>query len=273
MIDPILHKELRDKYSPDGSALRTVQLNLLDILIEFDRICRKHNISYWLEYGTLLGAERHGGFIPWDDDLDVCILKKDRKRLKQAIKQELDEPFYFLDSESGYQRRWVRIANKTITVSRKVTNPKNREETITKNENIWLDVFFDINGAPSLSKKLDAFFGRCYRRRFRQIDDGWLKHLLGLLLYPIAQLSVLAARIWGSLFMRKHLVDDYGTGIYYIQKDVKDIFPLTETEFEGHKFFAPNSSDHYLKNIYGNWTELPKTITNHSIDVVNIGNR
>ena len=86
MIDESLHNKLRSEYNPDGSILRTVQLNLLDILIEFDRICRKHHIDYWLEYGTLLGAERHGGFIPWDDDLDVSILKKDKKRLERAIK-------------------------------------------------------------------------------------------------------------------------------------------------------------------------------------------
>ncbi len=270
MIDESLHNKLRSEYNPDGSMLRTVQLNLLDILIEFDRICRKHHIDYWLEYGTLLGAERHGGFIPWDDDLDVSILKKDKKRLERAIKEELKEPFVYLDSGSGYARRWSRVANRTITVSRAAGSTGPHGITTEKEENIWLDIFFSVNGSPSVSKRIDVFFGRCFRRRYKLVNDGWIKHIAGTLLYPFAQLTVLTARLWGAVFKKRQLIDDFGTGIYYISKEVRDIFPLKETVFEGHKFSAPHDSDHYLRKIYGNWTELPERIANHSIQVINI---
>ena len=93
MIDKKIQEQLRKQYNPDGSQLRTIQLCLLDILIEFDRVCRKNGISYWIDSGTLIGAARHGGFIPWDDDLDVCILRKDRKRVAQALTRDLREPF------------------------------------------------------------------------------------------------------------------------------------------------------------------------------------
>ena len=85
MIDIDIQQQLREQYNPDGSQLRLLQLRILDILKEFDAICKKYNIPYWLDSGTLLGAARHGGFIPWDDDIDVCILKKDQKRLRQAM--------------------------------------------------------------------------------------------------------------------------------------------------------------------------------------------
>ena len=60
MIEKTRQQELRSLYNPDGSRLRTIQLNLLDILIEFDRVCRKNGIPYWLDSGTLIGAARHG---------------------------------------------------------------------------------------------------------------------------------------------------------------------------------------------------------------------
>jgi lipopolysaccharide cholinephosphotransferase len=79
------------EYNPEGSDLRRMQLKMLEILDVFDHICRKHNIHYWLACGTLLGARRHGGFIPWDDDLDVYILQTDYKKLVSVLKEELPE--------------------------------------------------------------------------------------------------------------------------------------------------------------------------------------
>ena len=99
MIDKQTQEELRARYNPDGSDLRRLQLHMLDLLVEFDRICRKNDIDYWLEYGTLIGAARHGGFIPWDDDLDVTLLKKDRKKLIEALRKDLQAPYYFIDAD------------------------------------------------------------------------------------------------------------------------------------------------------------------------------
>lgn len=119
---------LRARFNPDGSLLRRQQMRMLDILIEVDRICRKHNIRYWLSSGTLIGAVRHKGFIPWDDDLDIEMLLPDYKRLMKVLPEELPEnlalqsqdtdPNYFffyakvrdrrslLEETTGYDRTW-----------------------------------------------------------------------------------------------------------------------------------------------------------------------
>ena len=70
-------KELKEKYNPDGSVTYKMQQRMLDLLKVIDAICRKHNMQYWLSGGTMLGAIRHQGFIPWDDDLDIEMFRPD----------------------------------------------------------------------------------------------------------------------------------------------------------------------------------------------------
>ena len=77
MIDEKLQVELRDIFNPEGSDLRKLQLRILEILKFVDSVCKTHGIQYWLSSGTCLGAVRHGGFIPWDDDVDIEMFEKD----------------------------------------------------------------------------------------------------------------------------------------------------------------------------------------------------
>ena len=84
-------EELRARFNPEGSPLRRQQMVMLQMVKVLDAICKKHDIPYFLYGGTLLGAFRHDGFIPWDDDLDVAMLRRDYKRLLKVLPAELPD--------------------------------------------------------------------------------------------------------------------------------------------------------------------------------------
>lgn len=90
MIDSQTNIKLIERFSPKGSLLDKHHQRLLEILIYFDKICRENNIRYWLSSGTALGAVRHGGFIPWDDDADVEMLREDFEKLKAIFQKKMD---------------------------------------------------------------------------------------------------------------------------------------------------------------------------------------
>src|SRR3954464_7150764 len=113
-------------YNPEGSELRRMQMKMLEILDAFDVICRKHDINYWLACGTLLGARRHGGFIPWDDDLDVVVLQRDYKNLLSILKEELPENLK-LQARGTDKYYWYYYAKIRDTRSRVYNNNTNRD--------------------------------------------------------------------------------------------------------------------------------------------------
>ena len=97
MKDCILEKEEYVIKEIDGEKItvRQLQEEILTIMDEIDRICRKNNITYGLIAGSALGIVNYGGFIPWDDDIDIFILRKDWSKFIKALDQELDDNFYY----------------------------------------------------------------------------------------------------------------------------------------------------------------------------------
>ena len=88
MITDTLQYELRERYNPNGSTLRRQQLRMFEMLQYIDTVCKNHGIRYWLCSGTLLGAVRHGGFIPWDDDVDIEMLREDYRKFVKVMATE-----------------------------------------------------------------------------------------------------------------------------------------------------------------------------------------
>lgn len=84
------------KYNPEGSTLRRDQKKLLEMLQYVSDLCKAYNIQYWLSSGTLLGGARHQGFIPWDDDMDIVMLKKDYKNWRKFSVVLMTASSYFI---------------------------------------------------------------------------------------------------------------------------------------------------------------------------------
>jgi len=141
---------------------RKVQLCELELLKEVDRICRKHNIRYAIIAGTLLGAVRHGGFIPWDDDADVALLREDYEKFRKACREELKgRPYYFQDDRNtpGYRWGYGKLRLKDSVFRRE------HQEDMPYAQGICIDVF-PMDGVPDFYplRVLNNFECFCIRK-------------------------------------------------------------------------------------------------------------
>ena len=91
------------------TAIKQAWAATLAVLDEIDRICTQHNIKYFADWGTFLGAVRHGGFVPWDDDLDICMLREDYNRFREVCDEYLPEEFVIHDYERK-KDHWLFLA-------------------------------------------------------------------------------------------------------------------------------------------------------------------
>lgn len=133
------------------AQLRRLQLTELELLQEVDRICRKCNIHYNIIAGTLLGAVRHGGFIPWDDDADVALLRPEYEKFRRACKTQLDTSrFYFQDHRNtpGYRWGYGKLRRKNTLFLRE------HQEHMPYRQGVFIDIF-PLDYVP------DQYYKRC----------------------------------------------------------------------------------------------------------------
>ena len=256
--------ELRERFNPDGSLLRNHQLRMLEMLKYIDGVCKKHHISYWLSSGTLLGAVRHGGFIPWDDDLDIEMLREDYLKLVKVLEKEIS-PDYALQTHQTDIHYLYPFAK--LRDLHSVIKETHDADLFYKYKGVYIDIF----PLEPLSLKLGGKFVRKHQRlkdkavanrnkqeREKIISRGWF--FLSVRYFWI--------RLWSRLTVHNELRHTWGSWLS-ISRMKAELFPLSQVEFEGSSFPAPRDVDGYLTRLYGNYLQLPdiEKIEIHTADV------
>lgn len=252
MIDKSQQEELRKTFNPDGSQLRTFQLRLLDLLLEFDRICKENEIEYWLSSGNVLGAVRHGGFIPWDDDVDIEMSMDNYKKFEKSFKENNTYALQSYKTDPFYPLNTPKFRDKKGNV-----NEKNGCNEWQQYNGAFIDIFIIEETFANVSHFLSwgaSMQKWVYSRR--NVMSIFAKPLCKLLnigthiLIPIAR--TICKPLPGKRF--RHC---YGGGFHHSARCMDEIFPLGQLMFEDHNFPTPGDVEKYLTRMYGDYNKLP----------------
>ena len=263
------HEELRQRFNPEGSLLRRQQMRMLEILLEVDKICKKHDIPYWLSSGTLIGAMRHDGFIPWDDDLDIEMLRTDYLRLMKVLPQELPDWLALQNNETdpNYFYFYAKVRDRRSRMLE-----QNGYDRLWREQGIYLDIFPMEPHPIWLHKLTEKTVGHMYKvwrtstddqkairkvRRIFRVNDRLLFPCLRAMVSLLPPHSSLPTPP-SSLPTPPSPLLTSAMGIpFHNPRFVEEIFPLTTHVFEGYQLPVPGNADAHLRHIFGDYMQLP----------------
>ena len=244
---------------------REIQMAGLDILLEFDRYCHKHGLRYYITYGTLLGAIRHSGFIPWDDDIDVCMSRpeyiklmksslkfsSDRFQMRSSYLNNLDAPFSELIDTSLYGRSKFSNSPRYSSWGIDIFPVDGLSDDDKVNKRIYMK--------QDLLKKLINI------SESKNNGRNVLRKFIKMLVRPLCRIygvDRLVSKLNNLAMTMEYESSEYvgviawGEGVQErIRKE--DFEKQVGVSFEGHIFPTFSCWDTYMHNIYGNYMELP----------------
>lgn len=262
-----MKKEITFDFTPASKTeTKFIQNELLKLLVEFDGICKQNNIEYYLDGGTVLGAVRHSGFIPWDDDIDICIKHSEFIKLKKILETEIgpNRVFSYFDQEYTHNRLFARYINSEIPhILKSVIVSANYEP------GIFIDIFI-LDGTTKDHLKQHIKNLECSG----EITHKYLNGVLGSISLTKYIAFQLAEKILSDKKVLQHVDKKLSLHNhpdkkvdYYIPRNgwnygvyTEDVFQTPkEVYFEGHKLPIPSKPEKYLREHYGlEWYKLPE---------------
>lgn len=259
------------------NELKIIELN---ILIKIDKICRTNKISYSLCGGTLLGAVRHKGFIPWDDDIDITMTRSNYDKFVDYMKNNTVEGLKLIDCDS---KNYGYMFSKVCDTHTKLVEHHNK---FVENLGVFVDIFpvdylddtFELSNKIMASFRFKKYLLTCWNwKRFYINKAKNRKRQVIRFIFFIMSRFASRQRLIKKMNDRISMLSQERrySGCLFGSYDSKDIFEtkmftkLCDIEFEGHLFMCFQEYDEYLRKLYGDYMKLPpkeKQITHHTFD-------
>lgn len=239
----------------------------LDMLEEVDKICKKNNINYFLAGGTLIGAVRHKGYIPWDDDIDIVMMREGYNKFLKIAEKELNGKYFlqYYKTEKKYNRGHAQIRNSETTAI------INGDKHNNFNKGIFIDIF-PLDNIPDDEKKCDKFINKVSRKKkfldnYYNLDSKCLmkkiiKRLYHYLIYSFINYDKKIEKY--ERFVSQYSKEDTNmvSAISFctnLPKYKKEWFKRTiYMDFEYMQLPCPYMYDKVLRAQYGDYMKIPK---------------
>ena len=229
-----------------------------ELLVFIDNVCKKHGLEWWLDYGNLLGAVRHGGFIPWDDDVDIGMMRTDYQKLYDVLSDEIKQrnledivTLHFRNRVINYRR-----ASSFLQIFFYSNSQDGERKRLLAN----IDVFpYDYINSYNKKEINEVYYNakmKYYNNLIEQKDkDESFKIMYNDLNLNLEKTDLIIPGIEGACGMD----NVYPLVIF----DTDKIFPLKTIKYSDNMFPCPNDAHHYLKKIYGDYLSLPEVVRSH----------
>lgn len=252
--------------------MNDLQKAVLEILIDVDKVCRENDITYFLDSGTALGAVRHGGFIPWDDDIDIGMPRDDYEKFLKIAQEKLGDEYFVqtLDTEKKYYQIFAKIRKNGT----KFVEPATRN--VKMHQGIYIDVFpYDCIERERAVESLQELDQLRYRLHCMTLPDCMevpsksikyikkeIKTRIKFFVFKLYGRQKTIEKINNLIYENSNKKEDcvlvsYAYNIFPLIFEQNIFFPAKEIMFEEHSFFVQHDVDKYLTLIYGDYMQLP----------------
>jgi len=237
------------KLPPARGKLRLLQEADLLLLRLFDAFCRRNGFTYMLAYGTLLGARRHGGFVPWDDDVDTFVLEEEYQQIIDKLEEEIrgtDFCLYGVDK--------CRLDDTTLRISHRLVPQIN------------LDIFYLLGSIIEYEDRKSAY------PKFKKLHTKYLSGYRWHISQTENRSKISDCRSGGDKKLKELIKGCSSAEARTLWPDIinntcayarNDMLPTSMVTFEGCEFCAPNNIEAYLKEEYGDWMSFPSRFDHH----------